>query len=66
MIFVLCSEVHIVKTIYGFKYFIKGKIFEVCKNAENGKGLMILLIIHVDIKYQKMYEHIKEFNPFSI
>ena len=26
--------------MYGFKYFIKGKIFEVCKNVENVKGLI--------------------------
>ena len=29
--------------MYGFKYFIKGKIFEVCKNVENVKGLIIKL-----------------------
>ena len=27
-------------TIYGFKYFIKGKIFRFCKNTENVKGLI--------------------------
>jgi hypothetical protein len=27
-------------TIYGFKYFIKGKIFEKFKNVENVKGLI--------------------------
>ena len=25
--------------MYVFKYFIKGKIFDVCKNVENVKGL---------------------------
>ena len=30
----------------GFKYFIKGKIFEVCKNVENVKGLMIVNLLH--------------------
>jgi len=25
--------------MYGFKYFINGKIFDVCKNVENVKGL---------------------------
>ena len=28
--------------MYGFKYFIKGKIFELCKNVENVKGLTFL------------------------
>ena len=29
--------------MYGFKYFRKGKIFELCKNVENVKGLTIFI-----------------------
>ena len=27
-------------TLYGFKYIIKSKIFDFCKNMENVKGLI--------------------------
>ena len=30
--------------MYGFKYFINGKIFELCKNVENVKGLLCYFI----------------------
>jgi len=35
-------------TIYGFKYFIKGKIFGFCKNTENVKGLKQKSMNHPD------------------
>ena len=30
--------------MYGFKYFIKGKIVEICKNVENVKGIIPYIV----------------------
>ena len=45
MNFELCKVIYTIITIDGFKYFIKCKIFEICNNAKNVKGLMLNIIL---------------------